>query len=159
MVKNGENNMPLIGEYQSKLVAGYRLVIPKNLRQSLDDQLIITKGYEGCLVLVTNDQWQNLIKDVKDTTFLNRAVRDTTRFLVGSASPIKTDKQGRFVLPHSLRDYADISPTHNKVVFLGLINWVEIWSYDKWNDHQEFIWQNSESIAQELVNTSPNNTK
>ena len=41
------------------------------------------------------------------------------------------DAQGRFILPAKLREYAKIN---KKMVFLGAMNRVEIWSEEKYDE-------------------------
>ena len=115
----------IIGEYTNKLVAGNRLSFPKKFREEMGTKLVITQGYEGCLVIVDEKGWDHLVSDAAKGPFVSQSVRDTTRFLLGSAAEVELDDQGRFVLPANLTTYSKIT---EEVVFLGLGSWVEVWS-------------------------------
>jgi len=52
----------LIGEYRAKLGQKNRTALPKVLKQGLGEELIITRGYEGCLIMVDKAKWNKLIK-------------------------------------------------------------------------------------------------
>ena len=52
----------LIGEYRAKLGLKNRTALPKALRKELGEELIITRGYEGCLIIVDKAKWSKLIK-------------------------------------------------------------------------------------------------
>jgi len=80
-------------------------------------------------------------------SFINKNIRDTSRFLVGSAKEVSTDTQGRFVIPEALYEHAEIS---NEVVFLGLVNWIEVWSKEKWEERMKYLKENGEKIADEI---------
>jgi MraZ protein len=140
----------LIGQYSTKLGAKKRIAVPKKFREEMGDELILTRGYEGCLVLVDRERWDRITQDVVKGSFIDRKVRDSGRFLLAGAHEIELDAQGRFVLPAGLVKYAEFT---DEAVFLGLVNWVEIWSQKKWGEQESFIKENGSAIAQELVVT------
>jgi MraZ protein len=137
----------LIGEYRSKLSEKKRVSLPKKFRKELGENLILTRGYEDALVLVNKGMWEKIAKDVIGGSFINKNIRDTSRFLVGSAKEVETDSQGRFVIPEALHEHAELS---DEVVFIGLVNWVEIWSKDKWLKRLDYLKKNGDEIADEI---------
>jgi len=141
----------LIGLYKSKLGSKRRVSFPKKFRKILGNKLIVTRGYEGCLVVVDSSRWNEITKDVVGGTFLDSKVRESGRFLLAGAHEVELDDQGRFVLPEDLYEYANLSKSEKVAVFLGLGNWVEIWSSKQWRDHEEYIRKNGENIVQELA--------
>ncbi len=142
-----------LGEYTSKLVSGFRIVIPPLFRKQLGKEFIIAKGYEGALIIVDYKRWDSLIEPLKGASFLDRNLRETLRFLVASAYSVKVDAQGRLVIPQALRKYAGINTDilGKELVLLGVYNWIELWEYDKWLTHKSFIEENADEIAQELT--------
>jgi MraZ protein len=92
--------------------------------------------------------WKSIAGEVISGSFINRSIRDTSRFLVGSAVEVKTDSQGRFVVPAALYEHAQLE---EDVVFIGLVNWIEIWSRKNWDERVAFLEKNSDRIAQELT--------
>jgi MraZ protein len=146
----------VIGEYVSKVGDKKRVSIPKKFRDELGSDMILTRGYEGSLVLVNKQMWDKVASEIVNGSFINKNVRETSRFLVGSAIEVKADNQGRFVVPSGLFDYAEIK---SELVFIGLINWVEIWEKSKWQAKVEFLASNSEQIADELQKMTPNANK
>lgn len=137
----------LIGEYRSKIGEKKRVSLPKKFRKELGENLILTRGYEDALVLVNKSMWEKIAKDVIDGSFINKNIRDTSRFLVGSAKEVQTDSQGRFVIPEALYEHAELS---DEVVFIGLVNWIEIWSKDKWLKRLDYLKKNGDEIADEI---------
>jgi MraZ protein len=137
----------LIGEFESKVTDKNRVAIPKKFREELGAKLVVMQGYEGCMILVDEEKFLALTKDITNGKFINDAVRDTTRFLIGSAHEIGLDKQGRFILPQSLKSFSQIE---DEVVFLGLLNWIEVWDKNKWLQRKNVISSNSSEIAQRL---------
>ena len=122
----------LIGQYTSKLTDKNRVSIPKKIREELGSEIIAAKWYEGCLVLVSKENWQKLLKRlIGKATIIISPVRDIDRFIMASAFEVGLDRQGRFVLPDNLMKYANIV---SEVVFIGLGDRVEIWAADAWSE-------------------------
>ncbi len=144
----------IIGEYKSRVGEKKRIAIPKKFRNELGEKLILTRGYENCLVLVSEQQWKVIASEVINGSFINRDIRDTSRFLVGSAMEVEPDSQGRIVIPQPLFSHAKLC---EEVTFLGLVNWIEIWEVEEWKKRLEYLESNGDKIAQEL--TKLNNTK
>jgi len=138
----------LIGEYHGKLSNKKRTSLPKKFRNELGENIILTRGYEDALILVNQDMWRKIAKEVIDGSFINKNIRDTSRFLVGSATEVQTDKQGRFIIPQALFDHAQLK---EEIVFIGLVNWVEVWEKSKWEERLQYLKQHGEEIAQELT--------
>lgn len=145
----------IIGEYRSTVGEKKRVSLPKKFRDELGDEIILTRGYEDSLILVNKEMWKKIAGDVIDGSFINKDIRDTSRFLVGGATEISTDKLGRFIIPESLYEHAELK---KEIVFIGLINWIEIWDKDRWEEKLTYLKQNGEEIANEIskMNTSRN---
>lgn len=139
----------LIGEYTSSLTSGHRVAIPKKFRQELGTgRLVLTRGYEGCLVLVSVEQFKNLTAGVAKMPFTVGDVRETTRFLLGGAHEVSPDAQGRIVIPESLLEHARIA---GEVVFLGLGKWVEVWDKSRWQEHRRKLENKAGEIGDRLT--------
>lgn len=139
----------VIGEYHTKIGKKRRVSIPKKFRKEMGNDLIITRGYEKALVLVNKDMWSTLASEIINGSFINKNIRETNRFLVGSALEVSSDKLGRILIPSALTKHADL---RQEVVFIGLVNWVEIWSKEVWQKKQLYLTKNSEKIAKKLEN-------
>lgn len=137
----------LLGNYQAKVNFKGRTAVPSKYRQELGKHLVIGQWYENCLVIVSQEQWQHLLKQIEEKPFITAPSRDTDRFLLGGAFEIELDNQGRFVIPPSLRQYAGLK---EEVVFVGLINRVEIWHNQRWSEHQKYLDEHAEEIAERL---------
>lgn len=137
----------LIGQYKSKVSNKGRIAFPKRFREELGDSLVITVGYENSLMVVSSKEWKALIEGTEGKPFILNSARDTNRFLLGQASEIQLDEQGRFVLPSYLRDHAKVT---EEVVVLGLNKYAEIWDRKIWEEYQKFLNENIGNIAKEL---------
>ena len=146
----------LIGQYSTKAESNGRLILPKKVRRSFRKKVIISRGYDNCLLLVNPDNFLQVAEEISRKSFLDPDQRDTERFLLGSAFELEIDKQGRIVIPEVLRHYSQIE---KEVVFIGLANRVEIWAKPIWQKHQKYLIEHSQEIAKRLLSSSDKRTE
>ena len=144
----------IIGEYRSTVGEKKRVSLPKKFRDELGEEIILTRGYEDSLILVNRQMWEKIAGEVIDGSFINKNIRDTSRFLVGAANEISLDKLGRFIIPESLFDHAAIK---KDIVFIGLVNWIELWDREKWEERVRYLKEHSDQIAEEISKIGNNN--
>lgn len=140
----------LIGEFPTQIGEKNRVVMPKKLREKLGENLIITRGYERCLILVDQERWESLVKVINSGTLLSISVRDTKRYLLGGAIDIEPDNQGRFVMPENLLEFAGVD---KDLIFLGVGEWIEIWSSDRWKSKLNDLSNNVADLAERIGQT------
>lgn len=123
-----------IGRYSSRVGAKGRIAVPIKLREGLGASAIISQGYEKSLLLMPKTTWNQLTSFLSNQPLtLSSDLRDTERFLFGSAFEAEFDDQGRIVVPQELRRYAELT---DEAVFLGVGNRVEIWSRENWDTYE-----------------------
>lgn len=145
--RKGGRNM-LIGQYEGKVGEKGRIAFPKKFREILGDKLIITFGYENSLIVVSQENWRQLMEGTEGRPFIEADTRETQRFLLGAASDVKLDSKGRFIIPYYLREFAKIEAD---VVFVGLSRYVEIWDKTRWMEYAKSLERNIDRISQRLV--------
>ena len=101
---------------------------------------------DGCVALHPKDEWEQMTAKVDALPFTTEPARKLRRLLYGSAYEAKLDRQGRFVLPQKLRDYAGIEA---EVVLVGAGSRIELWSPKRWSEFSEQMDQ-PEALAESL---------
>lgn len=134
----------LIGEYNHTIDAKGRLIIPSKYREELGEHFIVTKGFDGCLFVYDDANWQKLLEKLQSLPFSNKDSRDLGRFFMGSAIDGEYDKQGRVLLSAALRKHAELE---KDVVLVGLGNHIEIWNKERWDSAEV---ADADSIAVKL---------
>ncbi|HJX58947.1 hypothetical protein A2V61_01250 [Candidatus Woesebacteria bacterium RBG_19FT_COMBO_47_8] len=139
----------LLGSYFGILSPKRRTAVPKKFLEDLGEKLIIAKWYEECLVVVSEKYWEALLERIspKGST-VTEPVRDTDRFILGSAYELIPDSQGRIVIPANLVSYAGLSA---RLTFLGLGDRVEIWNEAKWAAREKYISAHSAQLIEKLA--------
>src|SRR5437868_6883969 len=107
----------LIGQFEGKVTEKHQTVLPKQFRKILGTKVIITKGLEECLLIVSESNWKTLLEGTEGRPFTKKDVRQLQRYLLGNATVVDTDALGRFVLPEYLRRYASID---SEIIFAGI---------------------------------------
>ena len=72
------------------------------------------------------------------------------RFFFAGARTLECDKQGRFLVPANLRNYAGIALKED-VVLTGADNRIEVWSKEQWNSYAGEIEPDVTAIASSLA--------
>ena len=98
----------LMGEYQHTIDVKGRLFMPAKLRETLGGSFIISKGLDGCLFVYDKDEWHKLELKLNALPMTNKNARTFSRFFFSGAAEVECDKQGRVLLPASLRTFAGL---------------------------------------------------
>lgn len=118
----------LIGEYLHTIDDKGRVSFPSRLREDLGVSFIVTKGLDSCLFVYSLEEWQKLENKIRELP-MSKA-RSVQRFLFASACKVECDKQGRIILPQSLREFAHLT---KNVMVIGASVRAEIWDKDTWD--------------------------
>lgn len=138
----------LLGEYEHSIDTKGRIAMPAKLREGLGGKFIITKGLDGCLFVYAMDEWQRVEQKLASLPMSRKTARDFTRFLFGGACEGECDKQGRVLLPASLRRYAGLE---RDAVIVGVGSRAEIWDVAKWQQYNEESAEDVNELAEQLA--------
>jgi MraZ protein len=136
-----------MGQYNHSIDAKGRIIVPAKLREELGDNFVVTKGFDGCLFVYSEQGWHAFEEKFNALPLNNKDVRQLTRFFLAGASACEVDKQGRFILPSYLREFAGLD---KDVVMIGAGSRVEIWDKAKWDDCNENYDENMDDVAEHM---------
>ena len=119
----------LMGEYSHSLDAKGRVIIPSKLREQLGERFVVSKGLDGCLFAFPVAEWEKFEIKLQALPLTNKDARKFSRYFLAGASEVELDKQGRALLPASLRDAAELE---KDLVLCGVGNRIEIWDKARW---------------------------
>ena len=131
----------LSGEYRHNIDLKGRIIIPSRIRFEMGDKIVITRGLDGCLFGYNEKTWDSIMQKLSTLPYTKSDVRKYTRFMTSGAITLEFDKQGRINIPSYLNQYASLE---KEVVIVGVIDRIEIWSRDKW---EQFMNENVESLS------------
>ncbi len=124
-----------MGEYNHTIDTKGRLIVPAKFREALGEEFVLTKGLDGCLSIYPMEEWESFEEKLKALPLTDKNARAFLRFFVAGATSCELDKQGRILIPGTLREFAGLD---KDVVLTGNITRVEIWSKEKWADNNKY---------------------
>ena len=140
------------GEYEHTLDKKSRFIIPAKFREAIKDNntknFYITRGLDSCLFLFTEEEWRRQEQRFKSQSFTKSAARHFNRLFFSGASEIVCDAQGRVLIPHYLKEFAQIE---RDIVVIGVSNRIEIWGKDKWKAFYANTREHFEETAEKLM--------
>jgi MraZ protein len=103
-----------------------RVSVPAQFRKQLPKEgLFIGKGMEGSLILYPPEKWEKVRDNLSSLPRNSRRNRDIIREVSQFIRPVNIDGQGRITIPS---DLLEISGIDHEVVFLGMLDSIEIWA-------------------------------
>jgi MraZ protein len=136
------------GECEHTIDDKGRLIVPSKFRAELAEGLFVTRGLDGCLFVFPPDKWKEMSEKMANLSLVQSSARLFSR-MIYSGIECQLDKQGRILLPPSLRAHADIE---TEVVIIGVWTRLEIWSKKRWQEQTIRMEEESGSIAEQLTN-------
>jgi len=122
-----------------------RLAMPARQREPLlgecGGQIVVTIDTQSaCLVIYPLPEWERIEKDIQSLPALNPAVKRFQRLILGYATDLELDGNGRMLLPQPLREYARLE---KKLVLVGQGKKPEWWSEPLWFAERDQALQDS----------------
>lgn len=116
-----------------------RVTVPSNYRKILmeeaDGKLVLTiDTEERCLLLYPLPRWLKIEEEIEKLPSFQPATRRIQRLLIGHATDLEIDRQGRILLPNLLRDYAGLEKS---VMWVGQGQKIEIWGESQWHENRD----------------------
>lgn len=145
------NQVAFRGRHQHSLDEKGRLSIPSKFRETIaqehDGKLIIT-NFPLCLVGYTPDQWSLIESRTSMLSNVKSNIQSFLRYFYSGATECELDRQGRILIPPSLREAVDLD---RQVVVAGMLNRIEIWSQGRWDEEMKKAVENFDGISAELA--------
>lgn len=135
------------GEYSHTIDPKGRLIIPSRFREELGPRFILTKGLDECLFAYPLDEWGNLEAKLKTLPISSKDARAFIRFFFSGATECEVDKQGRVLIPPTLRKHAGLD---KEVYIIGVSTRMEIWDKNKWENYNMDESLSADKIAEKM---------
>jgi MraZ protein len=121
----------LLGEFDCKLDAKGRLMVPSGLKKQLpnveQEGLVINRGFEKHLVIYPKKVWEKIVEDLSQLNPYEQKNREFIRLFTRGATELTLDAAGRVNLPNSLMGSVGIE-NNTELVLACQFDKVEVWS-------------------------------
>lgn len=137
-----------IGEFSHAVDVKGRMSMPAKFRENLGESFFITKGLDHCLFVFPESEWRLFEEKLKTLPLTNKNARAFVRMFFAGATEGSFDKQGRILVPQTLRDHADID---KEVTVIGVGERIEIWSDTNWESYNDPENISYDEIAEQMA--------
>jgi len=126
------------GHFEHAIDAKGRTSLPSRFRDVLaatgDTRMVLTPSpFDACLHLFPMRAWEEFEAKIAALPQFEPNVIKLRRLYVSAAVECEVDKQGRVLVPNSLREHAMLQ---KDVLWAGMGQMVELWAREKWSEVQ-----------------------
>lgn len=139
------------GRFEHSIDDKGRTSIPMKFRELLSshyDERLIVSNFDHCLWAYPVPEWQKIEEKVAALPQFNPQVKALQRLFISAAAECPIDKQGRILVPPTLREYAGLE---RDIIMVGMTKRIEIWSKERWakvfNDSQAIMGEAGAALA------------
>lgn len=116
-----------------------RMAMPTRFREQIVERshgrLVATVDRaDRCLLIYTLPDWEVIEQKLVKLPTLNAATRRLQRLMIGHATELQLDNNGRVLIPPTLREYASLS---RNALLIGQGGRFELWDEAHWNERRE----------------------
>ncbi len=121
------------GEFNNSIDLKGRASIPAKFREILtdsygDEHLVVTKNFEGGLSAYPFSSWQKIVEQIQQAP-AGAEKTAIIRLIVAPSVECVFDKQGRILIPPSLRSHAGLE---KEIVVVGMFEKVDVYNQLKY---------------------------
>lgn len=123
-----------------------RLNIPSRFREVLRDrytELLVVTNWHKCLKAYPKQVWAEIENTLISQAKMHRGMEAFVRYVISGVTECPLDKQGRILLPATLRSDLDIK---KEVMLSGMLDHFEIWNKADWETEARRTRENFENF-------------
>lgn len=124
------------GEYRHAVDGKGRIAVPSRFRAQLAGGIVVAQWLDSCLAIFPGPAWEALSAKVAGLPMTDANARLLQRRLFAGALETELDRQGRVLVPQTLRTWARLD---TEAMVLGLQDHAEIWAPDRWDDYRHAL--------------------
>jgi MraZ protein len=136
-----------VGQFEHTIDEKGRLTIPARYRDSLKEGVIITRGFDQNLIVLTMPIFNQIAQRIDQTSLTDPNARLLKRYIFSNAVDVELDSLGRILIPAFLRSIAQLDTT---VKVVGTGSYFEIWSQSLWAN-QNALMEDAQVNAQRFI--------
>jgi len=103
---------------------------------------------DKCVLIYPENEWETtILPQIQGLPSFSRHVQRAQRLLIGLATAMELDANGRVLVPPTLREYAELE---KKLKLVGIGNKLELWGEQAWGNDVADVELNEE-MPQEML--------
>jgi MraZ protein len=129
-----------------------RAAMPTRYRERIADrssgQLIATVDRDYCLLIYPLPDWEEIERKLMRLPSFDRKARRLQRLMVGHATEMELDSNGRVLVSRELREFARLE---KRAILIGQGNRFELWDETLWNERRDAWLAEEDADSGELI--------
>jgi|SRR5687767_2744774 MraZ protein len=136
MTTAGAERVYFYGTFEHAMDERGRVAVPALYRRAFETGGVLRPAAEGCVELYTHEAFeaetQRRLSGPEEST-RTRAARRTRRGFLAEAFPVELDRQGRILVPSSVRTSTGLD---SRAVIVGCGDYLELWDQARWAEEK-----------------------
>ncbi|GHU52715.1 transcriptional regulator MraZ [Bacilli bacterium] len=142
--------MIYLGTYKHTIDSKNRLVLPAKFVAKLSKEIVVSKGFDGCLELRSIEDFNSFSEKLMQLSQNKKDTRIVTRQLLANAIDLEIDNVKRILIPSNLMAEANLT---KNVVIIGVGNKIEIWDENQYESFKTESDKTYELLAEKIDET------
>ena len=134
------------GQAKHTIDAKGRVILPSKYRENLGESFFVLRGFEKCLFVYTQEDYHELEAKIKALPISNDG-GIIQRYIFHYTELVTADKQGRFVIPPGLRDFAGLN---KDIIIAGASSRIEIWDVEEYEKYEKRLEADPQKLSEIL---------
>jgi MraZ protein len=141
-----------LGEYEVTLDSKGRFMLPIGYKRQLGEaegaRFVLSRGFEKCLTLYTEAQWEKVSAVVRRLNDFSAKARTFKRVFLNGATIVEPDAAGRVLISKSMIEHAGLS---KDLTFSAQMDKVEIWDTETFRKETSMSSEDLSDLANEVL--------
>ena len=120
------------GQAQHSIDQKNRIILPAKYRELLGEEFYVVLGFDPCLCIYTEESYKNFEEKIMALPSSNGGDK-IKRHVFNNTEKVKPDKQGRFIIPQTFREFAGLK---KDIIVAGVCSKIEVWDYDRYKENE-----------------------
>ena len=149
---------PIFGEYDCKMDAKGRFLLPSGLKKQLpegeQEEFVVNRGIDTCLVMYPLKVWEKELENIYSKNQFVQKNRAFARKFLNGATPVALDGNYRVNVPKRLMEHANLK---KELVLVASFDRIELWdraTYETWLSDDRF---DLEKLSEEVMGDEGHN--
>jgi MraZ protein len=135
------------GSYLHSLDSKGRLVIPSKLHLSIGQKLFALRGFEQCLSLYLEKDFEKLVSSLETMDYRSKEARDYIRLSLSSVIEMEIDNHGRIQIPSQTINTYMLA---KEIKIIGVNDHLELWEKTSWEKYETLTSESYETNADQI---------
>lgn len=135
------------GTHQHTIDDKGRLTLPAKWRSELASGVVVTRGLDDCLFIFPKTKFEAIATEIDEQGIELGDARVWARYFLGMASDAEVDRQGRILVPQSLRSFAGLD---GEVTVVGVMSRIEVWNPQRHIQANQRLESDASAVAERI---------